>query len=495
MIWPTDDRFCLSLMSLCETITSPGEPMSAEPKTELPSRLTDISSKLGSLFDSPRLALLLLLTIILFGPTRPLLAQTQESVPVLTLSQAISLALRNQPSISASRYVVRANEARVGEAESPYYPQLSGTGSYSRTQSPTGTGVRAVSSSGTTSGTSTITAARGPTDTYTGSVGLNQMVYDFGKTSTQVRISKLNSESARADLANVEETVVLNVRQAYYNVLQAQRNQEVNKRSVDQFQQHLEQARGFYEVGAKAKFDVTKAEVDLSNAKVNLINAQNQARLTLVTLKNAIGIPNAPEYRLEDNLLYERYELPFDQALDRAYSQRPDLQAAIKRKESSKQSIALARKGYLPVLNANANYLYTGSEFPLQDGWSYGLNLSVPIFSGFLTRYQVSEAEANYGTAAANEQSLRLDIYSQVEQAFLSLRAAGERISAAELGVRQAKENVELATGRYEAGVGGPLEVTDAITAQSNADLAYTSALTDYKNAQAAIEKAIGEKP
>ena len=96
---------------------------------------------------------------------------------------------------------------------------------------------------------------------------------------------------------------------------------------------------------------------------------------------------------------------------------------------------------------------------------------------------------------SANEQSLRLDIYSQVQQAYLSLRAAEERISASELGVRQAKENVELATGRYDAGVGGPLEVTDAIVAQANAEVAYTSALTDYKNAQAAVEKAIGEKP
>ena len=125
-------------------------------------------------------------------------------------------------------------------------------------------------------------------------------------------------------------------------------------------------------------------------------------------------------------------------------------------------------RGYFPVLNGNANYYYSGSDFPLKDDWSYGLNLSVPIFNGFLTRHQVAEAQANYGTVSANEESLRLDIYSQVNQGYLSLRAAEERISAAELGVRQAKENVDLATGRYEAGVGGPLEVTDAIVAQGN---------------------------
>ncbi len=442
-----------------------------------------------------RSGLLLLIVASLSLSALPFLlwAQDQDQGQVLTLEQAVNMALKNQPTIAAGRYTVRANEARIGEAQSSYYPQVSGSGSYSRV-SPAVSNVRPVTSVGAVAGSSA-SAAAGSYDNYNASVGLNQLIYDFGKTPTQVRINKLNTESAKFDLSNTQEAVVLNVKQAYYNVLQAARNRDVTKRSVDQFQQHLEQARGFYEVGTKAKFDVTKAEVDLSNARVNLINAENQVKLNMVTLKNAIGIPNAPDYRLEDSLLYQRYELPFEDALARAYAQRPDLQSAIRRKEASKESINLARKGYFPVFTGNASYYYTGTDFPLQDGWSYGLNLSVPIFTGFLTRYQVAEARANYGTVSANEQSLRLDIYSQVQQAYVSLRAAEERISAAELGVRQAKENVELATGRYEAGVGSPLEVTDAIVAQGTADVAYTSALTDYKNAQASIEKAIGEKP
>jgi outer membrane protein len=449
-------------------------------------------------------ALLLPVIVVSMLFTLPVmsLAQTQNQEQVVTLQKAIEVALKNQPTIKAGRYAVRANEARVGEARSNYYPQVSSSGAYSRVSTPSAD-TRTASASTVTSVTSgTPAAARsaasgvlGSYDTYTGNVAMNQLIYDFGKTSTQVKINRFGTESARFDLANTQETVVLNVKQSYFNVLQALRNKEVAMRSLRQSQEHLDQARGFYEVGTRAKFDVTKAEVDVSNAKVALINAENQVGLAMVTLKNAIGVPNAPDYRLEDNLLYTKFELPFEQALERAYAQRPDLQATVKRREASKESINLARKGYLPALNGNANYYYTGTDFPLRDGWNFGLNLSIPIFNGLLTRYQVDEADANYGTLSANEQSLRLDIYSQVQQAYLSLRAAEERIGAAELGVRQAKENVELASGRYEAGVGGPLEVNDAIVAQSNADLAYTSALTDYKNSQAAIEKAIGEKP
>lgn len=408
---------------------------------------------------------------------------------VLPLSRAIEIALRTQPTVLGARYTVRANEARVGEARSNYFPQVNGTASYSRVSPAPSANRTTFSAGGTQLPISTTTAEF---DQYSAGLGLTQIVYDFGKTSTQVRIGKLNTEAAGFDLANVRQAVVLNVKQAYYNALQAQRNADVSRQSVKQFQQHLEQARGFYEVGTKARFDVTKAEVDLSNAQVSLISAENQIRLTRVTLNNAIGMPNAPDYRLEDALLYERYDLSFEDALEQAYAARPDLQAQIKRRESSGQAITLARKGYFPTLTANGNYNYTGTDFPLQNAWNYGLNLSIPLFNGFITRYQVSEAQANFGTVSANEQSLRLDIYTQVQQGYVSLRDSSERIKASELAVRQAKENVDLATGRYEAGVGSPLEVTDAIVAQSNAELTHTAALRDYKNAQAAIEKAIG---
>jgi outer membrane protein TolC len=148
---------------------------------------------------------------------------------------------------------------------------------------------------------------------------------------------------------------------------------------------------------------VTKAEVDLSNAQLSLIKAENQVRLARVALNNAMGLPETPEYVLEDILAFVKYGLPFDQALQKAFTQRADLQSLLQKKDSSKESINLAQKGYYPVFNGTASYYYTGTDFPLADGWNYGLNVTAPIFSGFLTKYQVAEAKANYDTANAVE--------------------------------------------------------------------------------------------
>ncbi len=423
----------------------------------------------------------------------PSIVSAQAIVPdeTLTLSRAIEVALRNQPNILAALGAVRAGEARIGEAKSNYYPQLTTAGSYSKIGRPSSGA--AVTSVGT-GGTSVVSSTSSVFDQYTASTGVNQLVYDFGKTASTVKVQGYNTLSSRFDLRNTQDQVIFNVKQSYYNFLFAIRAREVAQESVANFEKHLQQARGFFEVGTKPKFDVTKAEVDLSNARLSLIKAENQARLARVNLNNAMGVPEAPDYTLEDILFFVKYELSFDEALQKAFAQRADLQSLIQKRNSSRESINLAKKGFYPVVNANASYYYTGTDFPLSDGWNYGFNVSAPIFNGFLTKYQVAEAKANYDTAGATERSLRLNIISQVQQGYVLLRQANESIATSEVAVRQAKENVDLALGRYQAGVGSPIEVTDALTALSNAEVSYVSALTDYKNAQASIEVAIGAR-
>lgn len=398
----------------------------------------------------------------------------------LGIRRCIDLAIANHPSINAARNTIRVNESRIGQAKANYYPQISAQTGYNR-----------ISPS---SGSTTSLISRGDFDQYEGNLNLSQNIYDFGKTSTQVRIQSLNTESSRQDLSSVEEQVILGVKQSYYASLHAERNLEVARESVKQFQHHLDQAKGFFDVGIKPKFDVTKAEVDLSNAKLALIKADNALRIARVNLNNAMGMPDAPEYTLEDSLLFETDAIDVREALKKAYEARPDLRSLITKVDAGKQSLELAKKGYYPYVTGNANWGYDGQQFPLDKTWNVGAALNIPLFSGFLTKNQVGEAEATLDVLKANEQSLRLQIRLEVEQAYSSLVEAMESISTAQIAVRQAEENVDLANGRYAAGVGNPIEVTDALVALSTAKTNHISALTGYKTAQANLEKAMGLK-
>jgi len=407
----------------------------------------------------------------------------------LNLERCVEIALKMHPNIAAALHNVNANVSRVGEAKSNYYPQINWSSSYNRISQASGRSGSSFSSIGTTG---SLSGGTGSFDQYSTGFSLSQDIYDFGKTPSQVRIQNFNVDSSRSDLENVTEQVIFNVRQTYYGILQAKRSRDVSADTVKQFQQHLDQAKGFYAVGTKPKFDVTKAEADLSNAKLNLIKAENALRLAVVTLNNAIGVPDAPEYIIEDNLSFKKYTITFEDALSKAYQSRPDLQSIVAKRQAAEKSIDLAKTGYYPVLTGNAAYNWAGESFPLDHGWEVGAAISFPVFNGFLTKYQVEEAKANLNVLRANEESLRQSIFSDVQQAYLNLKQAEESIPTAELGVKQAEENFEIANGRYAAGVGNPIEVTDAEVLLSNAKLSYIQALYNYKVSQASLEKAMG---
>jgi len=403
---------------------------------------------------------------------------------VLNLGRCIEIALKMQPTIVAAANTVHATESRVGQAKSNYYPQIDWSSSYDRIKPASG------SSSGSSIGASGRTNEA--FDRYSTGFTLSQILYDFGKTPTQVKIQNLALDASRSDLRNTTDQIILAVKQAYYGLVQGKYNVLVAKDTVKQTQDHLEQAKGFFTAGTRPKFDVTKAEVDLSNAKLNLIRNDNAFSIARVTLNNAMGIPDAPEYTLDEKLSFEKYEITFEDALSKAYENRPDLQSIIAQRQAAERSIDLAKTGYYPVVAGNAGYSWSGEQFPLDHGWNAGATLSVPLFSGFLTKYQVEEARANLNVLKANEESLKQTIFLEVQAAYLTLRSAEEAIPTAKLGVEQSQENLEIANGRYAAGVGNPIEVTDAEVGLTNARTFYIQALYVDKVAQASIEKAMG---
>lgn len=397
----------------------------------------------------------------------------------LTLARCVEIGLDREPAIRASRGSAEADRARIREAESAYFPQVEFLASASRQS------VGPRSSLGFTTRAVTF-------NSYSASLTLNQTIWDFGRTSSQVRVNRYTYEAARSTLDNTIDTVIFNVKSAYFTVLVAQRNRDAAAESVTQNKLHLDQARGFYDVGLKPLYDVTQAESNLSTAQLTLIKAENTVKRSVSLLNQAMGVVDAPEYKIEDNLAYEKYAPAFEDILARAYDNRPDLKSQVALRQAAQAAVGLARSNFFPILSGSADYDFAGNSFPLSKGWSIGLTLSFPIFNGFLTTYQVAEAKANLGVQQANEDVLRQQIYIDVEQAYLTLLEAEELIPVSELGLKYAQENLDLANGQYKEGLGNPITVSDAEAALITAQVAHYSALYEYKIARATLEKAMG---
>jgi TolC family type I secretion outer membrane protein len=419
--------------------------------------------------------LLLVLLLIISGQTLQA-AETIQKGDILTLQQCINTALKNHPAINAAAGTIRQSESKIGQARAGYYPQINIQSDYSRI-GPAPTSLRS-----------------DPYNYYSNSLNLNQTLFDFGKTSSSVDIQMLTKQSAEADFQNTAASLVLGVKEAYYSFLKAKMSEIVAKETVNQFQQHFDVAETFFETGKSSKIDVTSAEVNLSNARIQLISVQNALHIARVTLNKAMGLISAPEYDVEEQFYLEKISISFETALAQAYENRPDLLSTGLKKEALEKGIDLNKKGYLPVLSGNAAYGYAGDDTSMDKSWNVGVALAFPLFSGLSTKYAVDEARANLDVARANEESLRQSVYQEVQSAWLNRREAFERIEAGRIIVRQAEENVELAKGRYETGVGNSIEITDAMIKLNNAKMTYITALSDFSVAQARLEKAIGVK-
>lgn len=420
----------------------------------------------------------------------PMAESTPQLTPLarmLTLAESVETAIKNHPGIAVARQSVRQAESLIGQARSGYLPQLTATGNYTRYGYESFSDTPASSTAGLSTDT-TYTS-------YMGDLALSQTLFDFGRVYMKMKVQKLAADSSRMSLEDTINTIAYNVKSAYYNVLLAQRKRDVAKDVVAQFEHHLDQAGKFFEVGLRPKFDVTKAEADLSSARVDLIKAENASRLAMVSLNVAMGESMETEYTLENILSYEEPSIRFEDSLSLAYERRADLRAMQLQFDAAERAVVAAGLDFLPTVTGSAEYKWSDSELPMEnESWNAGITIKFDILSGGLSYYQVEQARAVRDGAKQSIRLLRQQIYLDVDQAYLGVSQASRSIPATELALRKAKENLDIADGRYAAGVGDPIEVTDAQVAYKNAQLALLQALADYKLSQAALDLATGGK-
>jgi outer membrane protein len=422
----------------------------------------------------------------------PGMAPGQEGLPPqgkpLNLDQCIELALKYQPNLQASQASIEAQKARVEQALAAYYPQINFNATYNTATNnflTVGGGTAGVARNNS-SWTFSDIFAMGPT--------VNQLIYDFGRTANTVKINRENTRASEMDRDTVRLNVVLNVKQAYYSVLQTLALIQVAEETLNQNQKRLDQAKGFYEAGTRPKIDVTNAEVNLANIQLALIRAKNNYQVARVTLNNAMGLREDLQFAIERIGEFRPQLASLDAILQSAYARRPEILQLKARQRGQEGAIDLARSGYYPILSGNAGHLWrTNQPFnDMQWDWNLGATLTIPIFSGFSTTNQIAEGKALLKNLEAQEESLRQNIRLEAEQAYIGLKEAIESITVTEKSVSQAKENYDLASGRYQVGVGQPLEITDAEVLLANSRANYINALYNYKVAEARIDKAMG---
>jgi outer membrane protein len=407
-------------------------------------------------------------------------AQPQPiSIDSLTLEQAVAVALDHHPSLRGADAGVQSAAAGLTQARSTYYPSLSASASVIHTD-------------GAFVFNPDFPPRNQTYNSYAAGLQIQQTVIDFGKMVGRVSAGSSFVDAAELDYRAARGTVIMNVQLAYFNLVQAKQVVKVNAEAVDRATDHLKQAKAFYSVGKRAQFDVTKAEVDLANANVAVIISRNQLRLAKLQVDNAMGVHTPSMYKVIDSFDVPPFTTALDSVKAVTFERQPELLAARARVEANQSLVGVAWDQHLPTISASGTWNWTNFNFPLFSRWNAGLTLSLPIFQGFSIQAQVDQARANADIAKANLDVLNEEVMLEVEQNYLSLKEAEERIAATTKLVEQAEQSLTLAEKQYAAGVGGVIEVTDAQLALSNARITRIQALYDYNSSLVKLKRAAG---
>ncbi|MDR3231794.1 MAG: TolC family protein, partial [Synergistaceae bacterium] len=240
------------------------------------------------------------------------------------------------------------------------------------------------------------------------------------------------------------------------------------------------------------RIDVTRAEVDVANARVDLLRAEANVRLSLENLLVSMGSVDLEPFALLTPLDAPTISADLEGATETALSARPDYQRARLEVEAARVRIQSAARSNAPTLSGTAGGAYNGREFPLEDNLSAGLRLDFPILDGGERDASMSVARAQLAQAEASIDELTQSIVYEVRQAIVDLENARQRILSAEEAVQYARENLDLAQGRYSTGVGSPIELSDAVSELSQALFTRYQTLYDALVAVVALEEATG---
>lgn len=399
----------------------------------------------------------------------------------VSLSDCIKLAITHHPAIMSAISNAEIYKSRVGQAWSNYFPTISA-----------GTSISKNDMFMTMGGSFTKMIPQKYNLYYVPNISANMLLFDFGKTKAVADSAKRTYESSRFDAETSIENVIYNVKVAYYNLIFAKIQKSVYEETVQDYELQLKQARAYYEIGKKAKIDVTYAEYNLGKAKLNLIKAKNTLELASVQLANAVGIPELAEVVLKDGLNTKEYDVNFTDLIKIAEDSRPSLLSAKKRMDAAELNVRSAKRSFTPDIGAFGSYQYGGRQINSDYGYQAGVQLQYSNLNMMLIKKQIDEAVATYKKYVADYEQERQNVYLDVKSAYINLMNSHDSIAVSKLALQQAKEQQYQAFRRYQVGLGDAIEFKDSENTYLNAQLDYYSTILQYNINAAEVERVIG---
>ncbi len=405
----------------------------------------------------------------------PLLAQQ------LTLAEAQRLAIQNNPQLTAAKLNAAASYQIPIEYRANFGPAVIGSL----------TGVGADSGSRLAAG-----GLNNPVvyNRLGSGLSISQMVTDFGRTRNLVDMAKLRAQAQDQVTEMARADILLTTSRAYFSVLRAQAVLKVAQATVSARQLVSDQVTALAASSLRSTLDVSFANVNLADARLLLVQAQNELKSAEAVLAGAMGLPNQTAYTLSDEPMPDPMPDRVDPLIQDALQNRPELKDLRLRQSAAERFTKAEHSLYFPSIGVigTAGFAPAGEAVIPGRYGAFGMNVTIPVFSGGLFRARQTEAElrAQAATQNINDQADR--VVRDVRVAYLGALTAYDRVGLTDQLLTQAQLALDLAQSRYDLGLSSIVELTQAQLNLTSAQIASASARYDYQTQWTVVQYQIG---
>jgi outer membrane protein TolC len=333
----------------------------------------------------------------------------------------------------------------------------------------------------------------GPFNLFDARLYAQQTVFDL-RAINDVRAERHNVIAAGHNYRSARELVVLVAANSYLQALAASARADAARAQLQSAQALYNQANNMRQNGLVAGIDVLRAEVELNTEKQRVTVAVNDFEKAKLQIGRIIGLPAGQNVTLMNELPSVPVpDITFDDALQRAYSARPDYQAALERVKAAEATRAAAIGDNLPSVTVNADYGELVA--PGNSHYTFAVvgAVNIPIFQAGRLKGKVMEADADLKSRRAEAENLRAQIYYDVKTAFMDLQAAMEQLDVATRARDVAQMTLDQSRDRFAAGVANNVEVVQAQEGVSRANEQYIDALYLYNVGKAVLARDLGD--
>lgn len=419
---------------------------------------------------------------IMNSPRGGEVANAKAPQATLTLADAETRALRNQPLLLAEEFRAKAADKRITESRSGYFPQMFGS-----LTAVDANGDSAVAAGALTTSSISTRAA--------GGVSLVQMITDFGHTSNLVQSARFAAQAAGLDEKSIRQSVLLHVQEAYFAAQTAESVRKTAQAVLEFRRVTLRQLNALAQSQLRSTLDVQFAQVMVSAAELAVVRAESNVQKAEAQLAASMGEEDNTSYTLAEESLPASPDADPGKYIQEAIANRPDLKALRMQSESAAHEARAERDLNYPTVNA----LAAGGEVPIHDSTIHhdygavGFNINIPIFNGHLYNARAAEAQLE-AKAADKDASLReIEIVRDVRMSWADARDAYLQISVTQRLVDETNVAMRLAQARYDAGLGSIVELNQAELNQTSALIGAASARFDYLRSITAFQFALGD--